>query len=418
MNSSHPLARRLNTELSVWLVWIVAHVVSLAIIQRQIMPEGDVEYYYRSLVGVVPGGLQEYPAVGVWPLTFLQDFIGRGEDEFIVWFQVLCMIVDAVFLAVLLRSRSPHRITAGYFWAVFCLLALHVQFLRLDIFTGVLVGVAGLFFFRNPTVSAHLLGWATAMKLWPGVLAVTIVQRRLRPVWMFVGTLAALCAVVVLRSDVHRLFSPLTYQGDRGLQIESIAATPFMVRELVQPGTYSVSYAASKSFEISGPGVDAAATACSWALVAAVLLCALWGVVGLVRKAWSPRTALLSAIVIVMLMLDTNKVFSPQYIMWLAPLVAVSLAYLADSRLIQLIGALVVVMAVLGSQLFPYHYDQIWNTPFTGSTGVILLAVRNVLVLVITIVVIVAFMRSVREDATENTANSANSGDAESALRA
>lgn len=354
--------------------------------QLNTIPEGDVQYYFKAASGIDPQAMQEYPAVGVWPVKALHWLIGHGMWEFVIAFVFLTFLVDAAFLGVIMASKTPLRIPAAYVWSLFAVLAPHTQFLRLDIFTGVLVGIAGFALFTRTTVAAQLFAWATAMKLWPGVLAVVLVNRkRMQAVWIFIGTLIGLCVLVVLFSGFDRLISPLTYQGERGLQIESVAATPFMWLAFTKPEDYHVSYAASKSFEVTGPGVATAAQVSSIALLAAVALCAAWGIVYLVsHRRWSPKSSLAASILIVCLMLVTNKVFSPQYVLWLAPLCIVAVAYYGRERIVQAIMALTAAMSLVTSQLYPFHYDPIIAQPISDPTGIYLLIIRNTLLLIIT----------------------------------
>ena len=59
-----------------------------------------------------------------------------------------------------------------------------------------------------------------------------------------------------------RLWSPLAYQADRGLQIESVSATPVMVRFAADPDGYRVCfYSPFKAYEITGPRVSTHARA-------------------------------------------------------------------------------------------------------------------------------------------------------------
>jgi hypothetical protein len=232
------------------------------------------------------------------------------------------------------------------------------------------------------------------MKLWPGVLAAGLVGGlRRRSTWLrvgaFVAALAVLCALVVLLAGPERLTSPLTYQSDRGLQAESVLATPAMVAAAVAgtdaAGTsrWSIGYAASKSYEIEGPGVEVLTTV-STVLMAAMILFALgWAVTRLIRDDWSRERALAFSAAMIMLVIVTNKVFSPQYLTWIAPLTAVALlAY--RRRIVSVIAVELLVTAALTTVVYPSLYDWIIAVPPSPVPTMVLL-LRNAMVLVLTV---------------------------------
>ena len=64
-----------------------------------------------------------------------------------------------------------------------------------------------------------------------------------------------LAAVSLLAGGMTRLFSPLTWQSDRGLQIESVWSIPLMVARAVRPDVWIVETSPYQAYEIFGPGV-------------------------------------------------------------------------------------------------------------------------------------------------------------------
>ncbi|WP_156228275.1 DUF2029 domain-containing protein [Corynebacterium comes] len=352
-------------------------------------PIGDVRYYRLGLFGDDPTAMTEYPDAGVWPVRLLGQITGPDEMSFLIGFAVMMALLDAAFLGLLLIFGRERRLHAAWFWVVFGVAAGQVFWLRLDLFPGVLVGLFAALLFLRPTWAAAVLALATAVKLWPGVLAAGLVGGiRRTDTWLrvtvFFGTLAALVGVTWATSGLDRLLSPLTYQGDRGIQIESLAATPFLINAYRRPGEYSTGYASSKSFEITGPGTDVAATLADAAMVAVLILAVAWAGRNLVTGRWRPETTLAFSLLLVLLLIITNKVFSPQYIVWAGPLLAVAL-YATRSRLVPVMAVLTVVTAALGTWIYPFNYDPLWVDPATAATEITVLAVRNGLVVVLTL---------------------------------
>ena len=382
-------------RVGLWVWWFACHLILLGILATTEIPEGDIRYYFSSLRGEFPDGLTEYPAVGTWPAHVVFWFSHRSTEHYLAMFGGFCMVIDGLFFVLLLnsgvaRSRKSQILAAG-FWAVFAVCTGHVAVQRLDLVPAVLVGVAALLLFYYPRISSALLGTATMIKLWPGVLAIGLVRgyRRKATYWhiaVFVGTIIGLSALVAMVSGVQRLLSPFTYQGVRGLQIESIAATPMIVRGAFGAAAeYSVTYAASKSYEITGPGVDAAIMVTNVLMLATLVFAVAWALRGFVKDTWSPDGSLIVWVTLIFMLLVANKVFSPQYILWLGPIMAVVLLRTNGSKYPLALAWLMLLMAVLGQIVYPYYYDDVVH-PGTGTLGVIGLAIRNGLMVVSMIV--------------------------------
>ena len=387
---------------AVWLGWIVSRLVLLRLILAEPMPFGDVRYYHSGISGADPTALLEYPDAGVWPVRLLGWVTGLEGVPFVVGFVLMNVLVDAALLSLLLLRCGQRRVLAAWFWVLFGLATGHVLWLRLDLFPGVLVAGAAALLFTRPAVGAAVLAAATAVKLWPGVLAAGLVGGLRRSgTWLRVGSFAlallGLAGVTWVTSGPGRLLSPLTYQEDRGLQIESVAATPFLLRAHGDPGAYVVDYAASRSYEIHGPGTDLAVRVADVALYAVLALALGWAVWQLRADRWRPRVAVAFLLLLVLLLMVTNKVFSPQYLVWVGPLLAVCLA-VARSRLVLLLAALSVLTAALGLYVYPYHYDELLASP--GSVEIAVLAARNLLVVLMTALTALWLSREVRLSGT------------------
>lgn len=85
--------------------------------------------------------------------------------------------------------------------------------------------------------------------------------------------------------------SPLAYQRDRGLQVESPAAAPAMVARALEPGRYVVGYSDFQAYEVSGPGVHLLLVlGWTWLVAAALVLrsaLVVWLGVDAFRAAWA-----------------------------------------------------------------------------------------------------------------------------------
>jgi uncharacterized membrane protein len=367
------------------LVWLLAG--------PQAWVAGDVAYFAASLEAVTDGatglgaGLVEYPlpAVAVVAVPWLVA-AGTGLSYGTVLL-LLAAATDLVFTVLLALAGRAHG--AGWWPAVAWLVAVPATgataFARFDLLPGVLVGTAVLAIGSRPRVAAALLAAATSVKLWPLVLAppqLTATARRTAVGW-YVGTGLALATATLLVAGPVRLLTPLTYQAERGLQIESVAATPVMLAWWLRPDAWTITYATSRSFEIEGPAVPTALSLTELATVAyAVLVVA--GAAALL-SAWRRRrvvdapTMVWSGLVAVLGFLVTGKVLSPQYLLWVLPLAVAGLA-VADSRLLRQWVGWLLVAAALAQVVFPTGYGAL--TTGVGppvAVPVLALVVRNLL---------------------------------------
>ena len=380
--------RTLFSTPAVWIGWVVSRLILGRLLVGSSMPFGDVRYYHVGLWGDDPTAMMEYPDAGVWPVRLLGWITTSDLTVFIAGFVVMCVLIDAALLALLLRFGGPRRFIAGWFWVFFGVATGHVLWLRLDLFPGVLVAGAAALLMRHPAVASAVLAGAAAVKLWPAVLAAGLVGGLRRAgTWIrvgsFFGALAVLAGITWVTSGLDRLISPLTYQGDRGIQIESLAASPFVIAAHENPGAYWMGYAASRSFEIQGPGTNAAVQVADWAMLAVLAFAVIWALWQLFADRWHPRPAVAFMLLMVLLLIVSNKVFSPQYIVWIGPLLAVCLT-LTRSRLVMAMAGLTVIAAALGLYVFPYNYDPLWQDPVNATSVIAALVLRNALIVVLT----------------------------------
>jgi hypothetical protein len=189
------------------------------------------------------------------------------------------------------------------------------------------------------------------------------------------------------------LTSFLGEQGERGLQVESVAATPFVLAGIAGGiGGDPVRVVLNQeitTWEIAGPGTAAVAGA-----LGVLLPVALVAVTALLARArlragehldtagFLARGALLVAVTLIL----ANKVGSPQFVGWLAGPVVVGLARpgAGGVRSWRLPAALVLVIAALTQVVFPIAYDGITAQQVGPS---LVLVLRNLLLVVLLVAV-------------------------------
>lgn len=374
--------------------WVLTRLLMVWFSLRQHEQWGDVRYYLEGVEKESVGGraLVEYPDATVIPLRMI-GWLTEGLDSFTLGVIAFCLLLDAALSGWLARrcAGEDHRRDAWWgfsFWILFGMFIGPVMIARLDLLPGVLVAGAAVWIGKNSRIAAVFLGVATAVKLWPLALATGLVGPwRNRGTWArlawWAGAILILAVLTLVTSGWWRVVSPLQYQVDRGLQSETLLATPFIWLAAFD-ARWSVTYASSKSFEVFGTGVGAALIVSSVASLG-VALAALVVTARRFFGTGEPRPVATRAywLALVLLIVVTSKVFSPQYLLWFGPLIAVMIT-LDGGRLTRAIGVLMVVTAGLTSWFFPLLFDSFIEAP-PSLLSVVVLTLRNLLMLVVTV---------------------------------
>ena len=338
-------------------VWATFGLVHAVLIMENLFapngPLGDVQVTYPAwwIDALISGDYPGLTAPGVYPFLALVP-IAIATEGVAAWF-VLVVIVDAVALAFVAR-RS---LTAAFVWLAFQLALGPIALGRIDAATVALAVIAVTILERSPRVSGVLVAVATWVKVWPvavGLAAMRSARFASFATWS-IGTAIALAVAGIVVGDSFSVFSFLSQQQGRGIQVEAVAATPWLW-DAWAAGQSVVTYSADiHTFEIVGPGTSLVAQVLTVAQVVALLAVAF----ALVANGRSATTASASfgysLLVLVSLLVTTNKVGSPQFVSWFAvPLVAMVLvnASRATTVLVALIGS----VAVLTHVIYPYAY--------------------------------------------------------------
>lgn len=384
------------------LLWVATRGLMLVIWQFEQSVSGDVGYYWVRIANYSQVGLTntliEYPTpvVGILSLPYLLG--GGTRGGYYVAFIALMMLLDAI-LTWLLWLRGGHRGARGVlFWIAFVFLIGPLCYLRFDMIPAVLAGSALVLLSRRPGVAGALIGLGAAIKLWPALLLPALLGKRdgrVRAIGSFVAAGFGLALISLIVGGWQRLISPLTWQADRGLQVEAVWATPIMIARALDPAAHTISMSKYQAYEIFGPGVGAMQTVSNVATVVGVAAIAALAVRVLWRKESSLTTAALLMVSIVAIMIITNKTLSPQYVLWLGgPLAVLLLGRRVDEdrpewmrRAVLRLAMLTLAVAGLTHLVYPITYGAVvFGTPGPQLTiAMIVLAARNVALLIIAV---------------------------------
>ncbi len=349
-------------------------------------PFGDVTNVYlpwvqQSLDGFRLGidGPWVYPILAFLPMLAAM-ILGPGLYG-IGWMVMVTIANAAVFAFLLTGARATpeggRRIVAAWWWLAFLVLLGPVSLGRIDIFTVDLVIAGLLLLSTRPAVAGVLLALATWVKVWPAALiaaAVVALRRRVRVAVAAVITLVGVAAGAMAFGSGLNVFSFISEQNGRGMQVESPASTLWMW--LAFAGDRSQVFFDHEiiTFEVTGPGSALAAK-----LMTPLLVVAVAGILVLayfVVRSGTSETVVLAplALALVTALIVFNKVGSPQFMVWLsAPII---LGIVTQGRRFFVPALTVFVMGALTQIIYPIAYDWVIGLDPLMLT---VLTVRNLL---------------------------------------
>ncbi|MGH3144391.1 MAG: glycosyltransferase 87 family protein, partial [Rubrobacter sp.] len=317
-----------------------------------------------------------------YPPASLPAFVPPAliSDSRTAYINLFASEMALVLVATLvLTCLTAHRIRGIWGWpvpgltfAASALLLYPVAVSRYDAVVALTLAVAALCATlggRYLLLAYASLGFGAAAKLVPALatLPLAFLRRRVvRGYAVFFATLAIFLGSAVILGR-GRFLQSLAYHADRGLQVESLAASVLMVLGRVEGIAFEYG-----AFEVRGSGVDLA-VALSLPVTGVVLALTVLAMyrghrAGELRGDAFPRYA---AALILAFMLG-SKVLSPQYMIWLLPLVPLSFGGRTGA------GISVVFLAVClaTTLIFPTHYADLLNARYPGPE---LLLGRNLL---------------------------------------
>ena len=350
---------------------------------------GDVTTYLRwvhnSLShGVLPvDNSWQYPPL-VGPLLLLPKLLPGADYQ--GQFVRLAFIADAAVMATLLWTARRRGSWFGpWFWI------LSVPFLgpliygRFDVFSALFV-VAALALLGKGIPAAQaasgarelngrrwlagaLIGLGAAVKIWPGLTLFGLPRTKRGLQTAVAAVVAAAVATVVCMLAFTNGTWFLHTQGNRGIEIESVWAVPFLLAKRfgLWHGRIHTHYG---SLEALGPGVGYAGDLAVLSTVLVFSLLAWWWW----RKQWRPTVVADATLVATLLMIVTSRVISPQYLIWL--LATAAFCTLSKDTSQRRSALLILVSLPLTQWLFPYNFLSLIHVHIGA---VLVLVVRDAL---------------------------------------
>ena len=390
---AHPLRAVATNRMTLWVGFIAAHVwLGMLNLFGPGFPLGDVTLVYKQWtdqivldnywVGV--DTVWVYPVVAIVPMLAAFAF---GPALYASTWLTIVMLLDAVaFAAITGWVTSRNRAGVAWWWIAFLLLLGPIALARIDSITVPLAIVGVILLVTRPTAAAVVLTVATWIKVWPAaiLLAIVIASRRRREVVIAGAAVsAAIVVVALLFGSGINVFSFVTQQTGRGLQVEAPVTTLWLwLAKAGVPATQVYYDQDILSYQVLGNGVAATAAVMTPVLAVAVAAVAALGIWAARRGARASQLLAPLALAIVTTLIAFNKVGSPQFISWLAVVVVLGLGtrHAGYGRSFAVPAAIVLVVAALTQAFYPYLYIELLTL---NPILLVVITARNLLLFVL-----------------------------------
>ena len=370
-----------------WFVLLVALAAQIALIWVGSSigdPYSDVRYTYSAWANsfLQDGkilGINEpwvYPYIANIPVI-IPEWIWPA-DYMTGWF-ILSVNVNMLLIAYLLGwGKQMDRVKGAWFLITCIFLTGPVALGRLEVFSLALTVLAVISYLKKrESISMQLFSLATWIKVSPmaGIITGFVASdRRFRFVLhMAIGT-AVLVLIGLLLGGDQNIFSFITMQSGRGIQVESTVAIVWLVQLLFNvPGADVYYDNAIVTFQVTGSGVTEVANLMTLIQFGALAITIFLGFRAKKRGAdvntlfaWMFLTATMDLLVF-------NKVGSPQYQLWVVG--AVLFGILAKTANWKPMVWVTIITSGITWLIFPIFYGSLLDGQ---PLGVGLLVLKNI----------------------------------------
>jgi hypothetical protein len=386
--------------------FVIAHLLILILLFNTVY---KIQYsatgiYFDFASKVLDGNLPyrdftfEYPPFSL--LFFvLPRLLASTWLPFSIYYQAEVVIFDIIGILIVYRIASklgnpPWAPMMVYTLGVLAMGPIICQ--QYDIFPAVMSLLAVYLFWSGKHKTAWaILALATLTKIYPALIAPILIIHYLRNgqwerLWQGLITFGAVCLVILLPfliTSPASLRSLYDYHALRGIQLESAYSAFLLVAEKLNLISAWTEFNHS-AWNIMGTGADVM-TGYSTFILGILLLAAYWFIYRQTKKG-RPRIRQIGtfSMLVVLITLFASKVLSPQYIIWLIPLLP-----LISGGWGYIICAAFVITGGLTYLLFPWLY---FDLALMENQAVAVLFIRNGLLIAMAALTMVSLASQMR----------------------
>jgi len=352
--------------------WSVSRYVLFLFI-TQVLPypegkwlKGDVDLYNFWAKGLVKGifpiddQMWQYPPLAGVVFAVPQWIFGNALTGFIIFMIIFDLLILITLLLTGLNrfklnssSTSINGLSGAWFWILWPILMGPLVLTRFDLVPTFFALLAMIVLSNKkirPYLSGFLLGIGALVKLWPMLLFVIYPKYTIKKVsTSFISTLVLVILFMSTWSVGFTNF--LNNQTSRGLQVESIAATPFVLAKLFGANVeYPFRYG---SLEVQALYANQIGFLLNlFTLIVFMILFILN-----YQDKLNNLNLFDKALVIVMISIALSRVFSPQFWVWIGGLSA--LALINKETKLKKVIVLLSISAFVTQLIYPGQYVQL-----------------------------------------------------------
>jgi hypothetical protein len=374
---------------------------------------GDIDYYRRIAFEIlndhkwpiVTENTFEpflYPPLAMIPMLIPGIFPAAISSLFVYklyWYTMILflnyIVSRRLYDLYIIRGSRSFLFNPCIYYLIFLLCLGPVSVSRLDIIMLDLTILGLSFFFYNPKVTSILITAAAWIKILPAALFIPlfiVIRNRVKSVLLpAVIVSLIICLNLVWSQNFQLFFNFIFGQSNRGLQVESIFATPFLLFALVtNSGNMILDNIAIITFEINSP---IASFISQYILNPLLIISVIVAVIFTLKAKYKLKEHLegnfniflYSGLTIFLSLLIFNKVGSPQFVTLLAAIISLGLASYTESnqrnfRIFSIVSILIAFSTFLVYPLFYVGIIQVGNGfQISSVIGILFLVIKNVL---------------------------------------
>lgn len=356
--------------------WLATRALAVLSIDMTPWMLHDLEVYTGWLPALSSGAFPVDDPTWQYPPGASLVFLGAdlGSIDFRWSFTVLVLLVDAAILTTVLvahRRTNASSWRGPWVWALAGLIVGPIMLTRFDL-VPTLFAVLAVTLVGRPALSGVSAALGFLVKVWPALMLLALPRSGLKK-----GALSFVVTAVVALAAFALLFdnslSFLANQRDRGLQVESVAALPYLLHSLLGGEVaFGLQYG---SIQVLMNGAELVGTIVTALGLVVFAIIAWWRLRGRLDDVPPGDVALTLMLVSV----ATSRVYSPQFNTWLVGLIAIAL--LARASRLSWPAGLVIAASLLTQVVYPWSATQLVH----ADTVTILVQTVRILLLVVAV---------------------------------